>query len=69
MSHEKRPLAELMQENEEKESLKKGKPTQVATPAARTVPHNPIYRLRDKANLDLKRGFPVMPKSSCDFSL
>ena len=37
MSHEKRPLAELMQENEEKESLKKGKPTQVATSAARTV--------------------------------
>ena len=34
MSHEKRPLAELMQENEEKESLKKGKPTQVATSAA-----------------------------------
>ena len=37
MSHEKRPLAELMQENGEKESLKKGKPTQVATSAARTV--------------------------------
>jgi hypothetical protein len=37
MSHEKRPLAELMQENEEKESLKKGKPTQVATSADRTV--------------------------------
>ena len=37
MSHGKRPLAELMQENEEKESLKKEKPTQVATSATRTV--------------------------------
>ncbi len=68
MSHEKRPLAELMQENEEKESLKKGKPTQVATSAARTVTQSDLPPSR-QANLDLKRGFPVMPKSSCDFSL
>ena len=37
MSHEKRPLAELMQENEEKESLKKEKPEQAATSAVGTV--------------------------------
>ena len=68
MSHEKRPLAELMQENGKRNHSKKESQHKLLHLRLERS-HNPIYRLRDKANLDLKRGFPVMPKSSCDFSL